>query len=226
MDNLRIVCNISPRTSKVFDLWPEKISYYHPVVGTALYNLLFTNTSDPACQKHIIDVPPDFRTAVFTLRRHGAPLTPDHIECTREAFYSLKQQHQEFVTSYLNRVRILTRDCYQAGIPYSDTDLVKQTVRNGSNHHFYAASYQRFDTDIRRAELNHESLPTFDELESHRLNIDDTRGLTIKSQQTRMYNQHAHSTCHNTNASFPSQPQRPTYRHFTPRQQQAFSSIL
>ena len=83
MDNLRIVCNISPWTSKVFDLRPEKISYSHPVVGTALYNLLFTNISDPY-QKHIIDGPPDFRTAVFILCRHCAPLTPDHIERTRE----------------------------------------------------------------------------------------------------------------------------------------------
>ena len=222
MDNLRIICNISPWTRQVFDLWPEKISYSHPVVGTSLFNLLFTNVTDP-CQKHIIDGPSDFRTAIFTLRRHCAPLTSDHIERTRQAFFSLKQQHQEVATSYLNRIRILTRDCYHAGIPNSDIDLIKRTVRGGSNHHFYAASYQRFDADIRRAELNDESLPTFAELESHLLSIDDTRGLTIPSQQQRIYNQHAHSTRHN----FPTHgPQRTTHRHFTRRQQQAFSTIL
>jgi hypothetical protein len=27
MDNLRIVCNISPWTRNVFDLWPKQVSY-------------------------------------------------------------------------------------------------------------------------------------------------------------------------------------------------------
>ncbi|KAI2511802.1 hypothetical protein MHU86_2534 [Fragilaria crotonensis] len=105
MDNLRIVCNISPWTRNVFDLWPKQISYSHPCIGTALYNLIFTNISDP-CQKHIIDCPPDARTAILTLRRHCAPLTQDHIERTRESFYSIKQGHQEVATSYLNRIRL------------------------------------------------------------------------------------------------------------------------
>jgi hypothetical protein len=130
MDNLRIVCNISPWTRRVFDLWPEKISYSHPVVGTALYNLLFTNITGQ-CQKHIIDLPPDFRTAIMmTLCWHCArPLTPDHVERMREAFYSLKQLHQEVATSYLNHIRVLTHDCYHAGIPNSDSNLLKRTVR-------------------------------------------------------------------------------------------------
>ncbi|KAI2497647.1 hypothetical protein MHU86_16834 [Fragilaria crotonensis] len=166
IDNLRIVCNISPWTRQVFDLWPQQVSYSHPFVGTALYNLIFTNVCDP-CQKHIIDGPPDARTAILTLRRHCAPLTPDHVERTREAFCSIKQPHHEVATSYLNRIRILTRDCYHAGIPNTDAELIKRTVRGGSNHSFYAASYQRFDADIRRAELNDEALPPFAELESH-----------------------------------------------------------
>ena len=224
MDNLRIVCNISPWTRQVFDLWPEKISYSHPVVGTSLFNLLFTNITDP-CQKHIIDGPPDFRTAIFTLRRHCAPLTSDHIERTRQAFFSLKQQHQEVATSYLNRIRLLTRDCYHAGIPNSDIELIKRTVRGGSNHHFYAASYHRFDADICRAELNDEPLPNFAELESHLLSIDDTRGLTIPSQNQRIYNQHANSTRHFPPAAH-SLPRNAHHRNFTRRQQQAFSTIL
>ena len=223
MDNLRIVCTISPWTRHVFDQWPQKISYSHPVVGTSLYNLLFTHVTEQ-CQKHIIDGPPDFRTALFTLRRHCAPLTPDHVERTREAFYSLKQLHQEVATSYLNRIRVLTRDCYHAGIPNSDADLIKRTVRGGSSHHFYSASYQRFDADIRRAEQHDEPLPTFAELESYLLNIDETRGLTIPSQQVRNYNQHAHSTRHYQQSHNLSRSS--TYRNFTPRQQQAFSSIL
>ncbi|KAI2494548.1 hypothetical protein MHU86_19963 [Fragilaria crotonensis] len=174
MDNLRIVCNISPWTRQVFDLWPKQISYSHPFIGTAIYNLIFTHVCDP-CQKHIIDGPPDARTAIFTLRRHCAPLTPDHVERTREAFYSIKQGHNEVATSYLNRIRVLTRDCYHAGIPNTDADLIKRAIRGGSNHHFYAASYQRFDADLRRAELNDEELPAFSELESHLLNIDESR---------------------------------------------------
>ncbi|KAI2491524.1 hypothetical protein MHU86_23026 [Fragilaria crotonensis] len=156
IDNLRIVCNISPWTRQVFDLWPKQVSYSHPFVGTAIYNLIFTNVCDP-CQKHIIDGPPDARTAILTLRRHCAPLTPDHVERTREAFCSIKQPHHEVATSYLNRIRLLTRDCYHAGIPNTDAELIKRTVRGGSNHSFYAASYQRFDADIRRAELNDDS---------------------------------------------------------------------
>ncbi|KAI2488886.1 hypothetical protein MHU86_25940 [Fragilaria crotonensis] len=159
IDNLRIVCNISPWTRQVFDLWPKQVSYSHPFVGTAIYNLIFTNVCDP-CQKHIIDGPPDARTAILTLRRHCAPLTPDHVERTREAFCSIKQPHHEVATSYLNRIRLLTRDCYHAGIPNTDAELIKRTVRGGSNHSFYAASYQRFDADIRRAELNDESSAT------------------------------------------------------------------
>ncbi|KAI2511947.1 hypothetical protein MHU86_2463 [Fragilaria crotonensis] len=192
MDNLRIVCNISPWTRQVFDLWPKQISYSHPFIGTAIYNLIFTHVCDP-CQKHIIDGPPDARTAIFTLRRHCAPLTPDHVERTREAFYSIKQGHNEVATSYLNRIRVLTRDCYHAGIPNTDADLIKRAIRGGSNHHFYAASYQRFDADLRRAELNDEELPAFSELESHLLNIDESRGLTLPSQNQRNYNQHANA---------------------------------
>ncbi len=192
MDNLRIVCNISPWTRQVFDLWPKQISYSHPCIGTAIYNLIFTNISDP-CQKHIIDCPPDARTAILTLRRHCAPLTQDHVERTRETFCSIKQGHQEVATSYLNRIRTLTRDCYHAGIPKTDAEIIKRAIRGGSNHHFYAASYQRFDADIRRAELNDEELPPFAELESHLLNIDESRGLTLPSQNQRNYNQHANS---------------------------------
>ncbi|KAI2495896.1 hypothetical protein MHU86_18594 [Fragilaria crotonensis] len=199
IDNLRIVCNISPWTRQVFDLWPKQVSYSHPFVGTALYNLIFTNVCDP-CQKHIIDGPPDARTAILTLRRH-------------------------FATSYLNRIRILTRDCYHAGIPNTDAELIKRTVRGGSNHSFYAASYQRFDADIRRAELNDEALPPFAELESHLLNIDESRGLTLPSQNQRNYNQHAHSTRQQSH-HFQSRQPHTTHRVFTQRQQQAFSSIL
>jgi hypothetical protein len=101
IDNLRIVCNISPWTRQVFDLWPQQVSYLHPFIGSALCNLIFTNVSNP-CQKHIIDGPPDARTTILTLRRHCAPLTPDHVERTRKAFCSIKQPHHEVATSYLN----------------------------------------------------------------------------------------------------------------------------
>jgi hypothetical protein len=220
MDNLRIVCNISPWNRQVFDLWPKQISYSHPFIGTALYNLIFTNVNE-TCQKHIIDGPPDARTAIFTLRRHCAPLTPDHVERTCETFYSIKQGHQEVATSYLNRIRTITRDCYHAGIPNNDADLIKRAIRGGSNHHFYAASFQRFDANIRRAELNDEALPTFAELESHLLNIDESRGLTLPSQNQRNYNQHANSARHQ-----PSHRPSSTIRNFHPRQQQAFSSMM
>ncbi|KAI2500911.1 hypothetical protein MHU86_13572 [Fragilaria crotonensis] len=176
--------------------------------------------------KHIIDGPPDARTAILTLRRHCAPLTPDHVERTREAFCSIKQPHHEVATSYLNRIRLLTRDCYHAGIPNTDAELIKRTVRGGSNHSFYAASYQRFDADIRRAELNDEALPPFAELESHLLNIDESRGLTLPSQNHRNYNQHANAARgHHSHHSQPRHNQT-TQRVFTQRQQQAFSSIL
>ncbi|KAI2491440.1 hypothetical protein MHU86_23130 [Fragilaria crotonensis] len=168
---------------------------------------------------------PHARTAILTLRRHCAPLTPDHVERTREAFCSIKQPHHEVATSYLNRIRILTRDCYHAGIPNTDAELIKRTVRGGSNHSFYAASYQRFDADIRRAELNDEALPPFAELESHLLNIDESRGLTLPSQNQRNYNQHAHSTRQQSH-HFQSRHPQTTHRVFTQRQQQAFSSIL
>ncbi|KAI2501558.1 hypothetical protein MHU86_12935 [Fragilaria crotonensis] len=79
MDNLRIICSISPWTRQVFDLWPRQINYSHPCVGIAIFNLIFTNICEP-CQTHIIDCSPDARTAILTLRRHCAPLTQDHIE--------------------------------------------------------------------------------------------------------------------------------------------------
>ena len=148
MDNLRIVCNISPWTGQVFDLWPKQISYSHPCIGTAIYNLIFTNIRDP-CQKHIIDCPPDARTAILTLRRHCAPLTQDHVERMRETFCSIKQGHQEVATLYLNRIGMLTRECYHTGIPKTDAEIIKQAIQGRSNHHFYAASYQQSDANIR-----------------------------------------------------------------------------
>ena len=180
MDNVRIVCNISPWTRQVFSQWPKQICYSHPFVGTAIYNLIFTNVSDP-CQKRIIDGPPDALTAIFTLRRHCTPLTQDHIERTRKAFCTIKQAHQEVAISYLNRIRTLTRqDYYHAGIPNTDAELLKGAIRGGSNHHVYAASYHRFDADLHCAELNDKELPPFSELESHLFNIDESRGLTIR----------------------------------------------
>jgi hypothetical protein len=200
------------------------VSYSHPFIGSALYNLIFTNVSNP-CQKHIIDGLPDAQTAILTLRPHCAPLTPDHVERTCEAFCSIKRPHHEVATSYLNRIRVLTRDCYHSEIANTDAELIKRTVRGGSDHSFYAASYQRFDADIRRAELNDETLPPFAELESHLLNIDESRGLTLPSQIQRHYNQHAHSARQQSHHFPPRQPQG-THRTFTPRQQQVFSSIL
>ncbi|KAI2490290.1 hypothetical protein MHU86_24280 [Fragilaria crotonensis] len=53
MDNLRIICSISPWT-QVFDLGRDKsITLIHGV-GIALFNLIFTNICEP-CQTHIID---------------------------------------------------------------------------------------------------------------------------------------------------------------------------
>ncbi|KAI2508342.1 hypothetical protein MHU86_6016 [Fragilaria crotonensis] len=118
-----------------------------------------------------------------------------------------------------------TRDCYHAGIPNTDAELIKRTVRGGSNHSF-AASYQRFDADIRRAELNDEALPPFAELESHLLNIDESRGLTLPSQNHRNYNQHANAARGHQSHHFQPRHNQTTQRVFTQRQQQAFSSIL
>ncbi|KAI2493339.1 hypothetical protein MHU86_21221 [Fragilaria crotonensis] len=78
----------------------------------------------------------------------------------------------------------------------------------------FAASYQRFDADIRRAELNDEELPTFAELESHLLNIDDSRGLTLPSQNQRNYNQHANSARQPfSNQSFSPSPRHNAFSH-------------
>jgi hypothetical protein len=135
IDNLRIVCNISPYTRQIFSHWPHQILYSHPFVGAALYNLIFTHVNEP-CQRHIIDGPPDARTALITLRRHCAPLTPDHIDRTREAFISNKQGPQEVATSYLERLRLLNRDCFHAGITFTDSDLLKRAIRGGNDHRF------------------------------------------------------------------------------------------
>jgi hypothetical protein len=222
MDNLQTVCNSSPWTCQFFELWPRQISYSHPFIGTALYNLIFTCICDP-CQKHIIDGPPDARSTIFTLRRHCAPLIPDHVEPTRKAFDSIKQGHNEVANSFLNRIRVLTRDCYYAGILNTDADLVKRAIRGGSNHHYYAASYQQFDTDLCRAELNDEELPSFSELESHLLKINESQRLTLSSQNQRYFNQHANAARqhfhHRSSCPYPQ-------RNFSPRQQQALSSIL
>ena len=203
---------------------PQQVFNSHPFIGSALYNLIFTNVSNP-CQKHIIDGPPDAQTAILTLRRHCAPLTPDHVKQTRKAFCSIKQPHHKVATSYLNRIQVLTRNCYHAGMPNTDAERIKRTVRGGSNHSFYAASYQRFDADICQAKLNDKALPSFAELESHLLNIAKSCGLTLPSQSQHCYDQHANSACQQSHHFPPHQPQG-THCTFTPRQQQAFSSIL
>ncbi|KAI2510993.1 hypothetical protein MHU86_3465 [Fragilaria crotonensis] len=69
------------------------------------------------------------------------------------------------------------------------------------------------------------TLPPFAELESHLLNIDESRGLTLPSQNHRNYNQHANAARgHHSHHSQPRHNQT-TQRVFTQRQQ-AFSSIL
>ncbi len=221
MDNIRIVCNISLWTHQVFELWPRQISYSHPYIGPSLFNLIFTHICDP-CQKHNVDGPPDAQSAIFILQR-CTPLTPDHIERTRKAFYSIKQGCNEVATSYLNQIWVLTRDCYHAGIANTDADLVKQAICSKGNHHYSAASYQRFNANLSQAELNNEELPFFSELESHLLNIEESRGLTLPSKNQYNYNQRANAA----RQHFHHHSSRPaSQRNFTPRQQQAHSSIL
>jgi hypothetical protein len=77
----------------------------------------------------------------------------------------------------LNHIHTLSQDCYPAGIPNTDAELIKGAIHGGSNHHFNA-SYQHSDTNIRCTKLHDEELPPFAELESHLLNIDDSCGLT------------------------------------------------
>ncbi|KAI2493229.1 hypothetical protein MHU86_21303 [Fragilaria crotonensis] len=72
-------------------------------------------------------------------------------------------------------------------------------------------------------ELHDKELPTFAELESHLLNIDDSCGLTLPSQNQHNYNQHANSA-HQPSSSLPFQHQGTTYDDFPPHQQQAFTS--
>ena len=84
----------------------------------------FTNISDP-CQNHIIDCPPDARIAILTLRHHCALLIQDHVERTCDAFCSTKQGNQEVATLYLNQIQIQTRNCYHAGIPNTDAEIIK-----------------------------------------------------------------------------------------------------
>ena len=224
IDNLRIVCNISPWTSQVFNLWPQQVSYLHPFIGYALYNLIFTNVSDP-CRKHIVDCPPDAQTAILTFRRHCTPLTPDQVEGTCKPFCSIKRPHHKVATFYLNHIRVLTRDCYHAGIPNTEAELIKRTVHGGSNHSFYAASYQYFDANIRQAKLDDKALPPFAKLENHLLNINESRGLILRSQSQQHFNQHANPARQQFH-HFPPRQQQGTHHIFTPQKQQAFSSFL
>jgi hypothetical protein len=115
--------------------------------------------------------------------------------------------------------------CYHAGFPNTDNEIIKQAIHGGSNHHFYAASFQQFDADIRRAELNDEDLPPFAEVESHLLNLYESRGLTLPSQNQQSYNQHANSKRPSISSHI-CQPSQGTTRIFTSRQQQAFSSMM
>ena len=194
----------------------KKISYSHQCIGKAIYNMIFPNLSDH-CHKHIIDCPPDARTTILTLRHHCAPLTQDHVELTHNAFCSIKQGHQKVATSCLNHIQTLMRDCYHTGIPKTDTKILKRAICGGSNHPFYAASYQQFNTDIRQAELNYE------ELESHLLKIDESHGLTLPSQNQQNCNQHAKSACPSF-LTHTLQPCQGTTHIFASCQQKAFIS--
>jgi hypothetical protein len=58
------------------------------------------------------------------------------------------------------------------------------------------------------------------------LNIDESRGLTLPSQNQRNYNQHANSTRPSFSPSHIFQPRQGTTCIFTSHQQQAFSSTM
>jgi hypothetical protein len=191
----------------------KKISYSHQCIGKAIYNLIFTNLSDH-CHKHIIDCPPDARTTILTLRRHCAPLTQDHVELTHNAFCSIKQGHHMLEPHSNTNARLLSHRN-----PKNDTEIMKRAIRGGSNHLFFAASYQQFNADIRQAELNDE------ELESHLLKIDKSCGLTLPSQNQRNCNQHAKSACPSF-LTHTLQPCQGTTHIFTSCQQEAFSSTM
>ena len=69
IDNLWIVCNILPWTCQVFDLWPKQVSYLHPFIGSALYNLIFTKHLRPMPKTH-------YRRPTRRLNRHFNSTAP------------------------------------------------------------------------------------------------------------------------------------------------------
>jgi len=189
IDKLMIVCQISIWTCDIFDEWPDTISYNHSVVGTALYNVIFSYVNN-ACQKHLLRGPFDGRNALLTLRRYMAPLTPNYVDKVEETFRSLKQSPKEVATSYFTRINETDRDCFHAGIHLGNDALIKRALQGASNHYLYAVTYENYRTLIKMAQKQQTDLPLYTELESDILDIDETNGVSLPGQRTRDYNQH------------------------------------
>ena len=103
-----------------------------------------------------------------------APLTPEHIERTKDHFMQLKQGHNEVASSYFHRIALANKSCFHCGIYHTDYELVYRAIRGKSTHPIYDATYQRFEADLRRADQLSTDLPTFTELESLFLRLDES----------------------------------------------------
>ena len=184
IDKLGVVCAISTWTGDIFADWPTRVVYVHAHVGIALYNLIFSYTSED-CHQHIINLPKDGRTAIFQLRRHCAPLTQTHVENVEDSFKGLRQNGMEPATVYFSRIRAIDRDCYHAGIPNTDLQLLRRALRGASNNQIYSATYKAFEVRTDLAEAREDEPPTFQELESHLLDLDERHNVTGSHTQHR-----------------------------------------
>lgn len=207
IDNLTILCQISPWTRKIFKEWPSDIKIIHKNVNIALYNLLYTYANE-SIQKHLLDSDGCAIKALKTLQRQCAPLTDDHLDRMSDNFRNLRQGDNEVATSYFNRIREVKRECFHAGIRLTSEDLLKRALRGANTHPFYDTTYKSFDRKLDDARLHDQELPTYHELEGALAMIDERKGLTLPSQSRRNYNQHGAYAAIATQRRTPFQPHR------------------
>ena len=184
LDDLKIVFLVSPWTAQALDQWPRTVTYYHRNVSVAIYNVVFAYCA-PECKDFIRQYGGEGRAALKTLQQQMAQITPEYLDRVQNAFLLVNQGPNKSASTYFRRFRSVVTECIRAGMHMGDEKQVKRLLRSMDNNPIYAATLEAFKTETRRAVRRRTPLPSFDEIESEFLSIDENQGIAIAQQRVR-----------------------------------------
>jgi hypothetical protein len=152
----------------------------------AIYNVVFAYCTEE-CKSFIQEYYGHGRAALIELQQQMAQIMPEYLDRVDDAFLQIRQSTNEAASSYFQRFRAVIADCQAAGIRKSERKKVKQLLQHMSENNIsYVATLQSFKAEVRRAKRRDDTFPTFAEIESEFLAIDENQLLEQRQGQVVM----------------------------------------